>query len=196
MTIFEDVADYVAPAATMIAACMTAANIEPRVTGWGFAVFTIGSLSWCILGMASGQQSLILTNAFLTLVNIVGIWRWLGRIARFDDGAKAAEVKSQRSDVPTLVNVGAIEGRPLTVSDGSKIGQAIGIMASADTGIIAYIVVGLGGLGGVGEKLVALRWDDLERDEDQLIVTLTSAEIDGLPEVDPTDWPAHTHHPR
>ena len=78
MASFEDITHYVAPAATMIAACMTAANLGPRVTGWGFAVFTIGSLSWCIIGIVSGQQSLVLTNAFLTLVNIVGIWRWLG----------------------------------------------------------------------------------------------------------------------
>lgn len=191
---FEDVAHYVAPAATMIAACMTAANLGPRVTGWGFAVFTIGSVSWCIIGIASGQQSLVLTNAFLTLVNIVGIWRWLGRIARFDDGAKAAEEKNERADTPTLINVGAIEGRPVMTADNQRIGQAIGVMADADSGSIAYVVAGLGGLGGVGERLVALPWVRLERGEDQLVVTLTSGAIADLPDLDPADWPAHCQH--
>lgn len=192
---FEDVAQYVAPATTMIAACMTAANLGPRVTGWGFVVFTIGSISWCVIGLVSGQQSLVLTNGFLTLVNIVGIWRWLGRIARFDDGAKAAEAKSKHADTPTLINVGAIEGRPVMTTGDQKIGQAIGVMADADSGKIAYVVAGLGGIGGVGERLVALPWNKLERREDQLVVTLIPATIADLPDLDPADWPAHCHHP-
>lgn len=192
---FEDVAHYVAPAATMIAACMTAANLGPRITGWGFAIFTVGSLSWCIIGIASGQQSLVLTNAFLTLVNIIGIWRWLGRIARFDDGAKAAEAKSNHADTPTLVNVGAIEGRSLMTTANEKIGQAIGMMADADSGKIAYVVAGLGGVGGVGERLVAFPWDKLKTSEDKFVVTLTPATISDLPDLDPADWPTDCNHP-
>ncbi|WP_366499360.1 hypothetical protein [Sphingopyxis sp.] len=58
---------------------MTASNLGARITGWGFAVFTIGSICWSLVGFWSGQTHLVATNVFLTLVNLVGIWRWLGR---------------------------------------------------------------------------------------------------------------------
>ena len=189
-----DIAGYIAPAATMTAACMTAANLGPRLTGWGFAVFTVGSLAWSVVAIASGQQNLLLTNAFLTVVNAVGIWRWLGRIARFDDGAKAAEEKSVDADTPTLVNVGAIEGRTIVDQGGKKIGNAVGVMAAADSGTIAYVVAGLGGIGGIGERLVALPWTRLDRHHDNLVVQMQSAAIAALPNLDPSNWPARPHH--
>ena len=77
-----ETAGWLAPAATMIAAMMTAANLGARVTGWGFVVFTVGSIGWCAIALSTGQQNLLWTNGFLTLVNGVGIWRWLGRKAR------------------------------------------------------------------------------------------------------------------
>lgn len=70
-----DIAGWVAPVATMIAAIMTAANLGARVTGWGFVVFVIGSVSWSIVGISSGQNNLLWTNGFLTLVNVIGVWR-------------------------------------------------------------------------------------------------------------------------
>ena len=65
-----DVAGWVAPAATMIAAVMTAANPGSRITGWGFVVFTVGSLAWTSVGLSSGQTNSLATNGFLTLVNL------------------------------------------------------------------------------------------------------------------------------
>jgi PRC-barrel domain len=189
----SDIAQYIAPAATMIAACMTAANLGPRVTGWGFVVFTTGSLAWSAIALESGQHSLLVTNAFLTLVNGVGVWRWLGRIARFDDGAKAAEAKSEQADTPTLTNVGAIEGRTIVDRSRAKIGTAIGVMAATETGHIAYIVAGLGGIGGIGERLVALPWTAVELCADRIIVKLGAGDIDALPDLDPADWPVRSH---
>jgi hypothetical protein len=91
-----ELAGWVAPAATMIAAIMTAANLGSRVTGWGFAVFCVGAVSWIIVGAGTGQQNLLLSNAFLLLVDVVGVWRWLGRKARYDD-RHDAECKSCRT---------------------------------------------------------------------------------------------------
>jgi hypothetical protein len=190
-------AEYVAPIATMLAACMTAANLGPRVTGWGFVIFTVGSLAWSAVAVASGQQSLLLTNAFLTLVNAVGIWRWLGRIARFADGAKAAEKKSEAQDTPTLVNIGAIEGRAIVDSSNNKIGSAVGLMAAADSGKIAYIVIALGGVGGLAERLVALPWYVVDLSEQILVAKINPRELAAFPDLDPADWPAHlqAHQP-
>ena len=46
----ETIATWVAPIATTIAALMTASNLGSRITGWGFVVFTLGSLGWITLG--------------------------------------------------------------------------------------------------------------------------------------------------
>ncbi len=188
-----EAAEYIAPSATMAAACMTAANLGPRVTGWGFVVFAAGSLAWSAIATASGQTNLLLTNSFLTVVNAVGIWRWLGRIARFDDGAKSAEIKSRRADGPSLVSIGAIEGSVIADCSGISIGKAVGLMAAAETGQIAYVVAGVGGVGGVGERLVALPWDVITFSATGIATDLGTAEIGQLDDVDPADWPDRKH---
>lgn len=86
----EQIANWIAPIATTIAALMVATNLGARVTGAGFIVFSIGSIAWMVIGAATGQANLIWQNAVLLLVNIVGIWRWLGLRARYDKGAAAA----------------------------------------------------------------------------------------------------------
>ena len=86
----EQVANWVAPVATTLAAVLIAANLGARLTGIGFIVFAIGSVAWMVIGVATGQPTLIWQNAVLLLVNIVGVWRWLGLRARYDKGAAAA----------------------------------------------------------------------------------------------------------
>jgi hypothetical protein len=66
---------WIAPAATMIAAMMTAANAGARVTGCGFVVFAMGSVAWSLTATYSHQRNLLLTNLFLTVVNLIGVWR-------------------------------------------------------------------------------------------------------------------------
>ena len=51
--ILETLATWLAPAATMVAAMMTAANPGARVTGWGFVVFTVGSICWSFIGIST-----------------------------------------------------------------------------------------------------------------------------------------------
>src|SRR6201999_4586061 len=57
-----EIAEWVAPIATMIAALMTASNLGPRVTGWGFVVFTIGAIAWALIGLTTGQSNLLWQN--------------------------------------------------------------------------------------------------------------------------------------
>lgn len=75
----NEIAGWIAPVATMLVAMMTAANLGARITGTGFAIFTLGSVYWWIMGLTSGQTNLLATNCFLTVVNLFGVWRWLGR---------------------------------------------------------------------------------------------------------------------
>ena len=185
----ETLFSVLAPVATMVAAMMTAANISARVTGWGFVVFTVGSLAWCAVAIASGQQNLLITNGFLFLVNLVGVWRWLGRVAVHEDGARAAEVKSEHAAAPALIAVSNLVGRKVTDDTDEVIGGVIGVMAAYDDGKIAYIVVGVGGIAGVGQRLVAIDWSKVVTVDDHIRTSITGREISAAPDVDPKDWP-------
>ena len=86
----EQIAQWVAPIATTIAAIMVAANLGTKLTGYGFIVFSIGAVGWIAIGCFTHQPNLLWQNAFLLLVNLVGVWRWLGLRARYDKAAAAA----------------------------------------------------------------------------------------------------------
>jgi hypothetical protein len=174
----DDIAGWIAPIATMIAAMMTAANLGARITGWGFAIFTIGSIAWSFVAITTGQQNLLWTNGFLTLVNAVGIWRWLGRQARYEDGGEVATERSTTARVPTLFAIGALTRAKLIGRGGESIGVVVdGMMRCSDAGL-AYVVVSEGGIGGVGERLHALHPTELDMSEDGVRCDLGSGPID------------------
>lgn len=185
-----EIAGWVAPAATMIGAIMTAANLGARVTGWGFVVFTVGAIAWVIVGAATGQQNLLLSNGFLLLVDIVGVWRWLGRKARYDTGAFAATERSATLPaLPMLFALSSLEGRPVRGPDGATIATAVEAMAASDSGTIDYIVVREGGVAGLGERLHAIGWGEVRVEPDAIVTTLASGELAGRPVLDATCWP-------
>ena len=86
----EHAANWIAPVATTIAAIMVAANLGTKITGYGFIVFSVGAAGWIAIGYFTRQPNLLWQNAFLLLVNLVGVWRWLGLRARYDKAADAA----------------------------------------------------------------------------------------------------------
>jgi hypothetical protein len=185
----DDAAGWIAPAATMIAAMMTAANMGARVTGWGFVVFTVGSLAWLAVAMATGQQNLLLTNGFLTMVNLVGIWRWLGRQARYEDGGQRATQRSAAARVPTLFAVSAIAGGKLTGRDGTQIGTVVDAMMRCTGADIAYVVVSEGGVAGVGERLHALHPSQVAFSESGATCDLDAEELARRPTLVAGEWP-------
>ncbi|WP_116089607.1 PRC-barrel domain-containing protein [Sphingomonas crusticola] len=182
-------AGWIAPAATMIAAIMTAANLGTRITGWGFVVFSVGAVAWIIVGAQTGQQNLLLSNAFLLVVDVVGVWRWLGRKARYDAGATAATVQSAKAAAPTLFALTKIEGMPVRGADGEVIATAVDAMAACDGGGISYIVVSEGGVGGVGERLHALGWGEVTMHEGGMTTQLDRYRLARRPELAPGEWP-------
>ncbi len=186
----EQSAAWIAPIATMLAAMMTAANLGARVTGWGFVIFTIGSVGWSIVGISTGQENLLLTNGFLTLVNFVGIWRWLGRQARYQDGGRTATERSAAARVPTLYAAGSLAGAKLIGGDGVPIGLVVEAMLRCSDAGIAYVVVSEGGIGGVGERLHALRPDELQLSEEGVSCRLSAADLERRAVIEPDAWPA------
>jgi hypothetical protein len=69
----------VAAGATVLAAAMVAANWNARIMVTGFAIFIIASIAWMVDGWLENKSSLIIQNAILLLINILGVWRWLPR---------------------------------------------------------------------------------------------------------------------
>lgn len=170
----------------MIAAMMTAANLGARVTGWGFVVFVVGSVCWSLVGLSSGQTNLLATNLFLTLVNAVGIWRWLGRQKAYEDGGKSAQEKSRRKSVPTLFSAGGLAGMPVETG-GRTVGKAVEALIECRTGAISYVVVSSGT---VDETLRALPRDEIEFGCDRLTIKLDITAFHALPPLGTGDWPA------
>lgn len=73
----NDVIQWTATVSGVVAAIMVALNISARITGIGFAVFIVSSLAWISFGFMEDDNGLALQNVVLTVVNIVGVYRYL-----------------------------------------------------------------------------------------------------------------------
>lgn len=192
----ENSASWIASAATMIAAMMTAANIGTRVTGWGFVVFTIGSIAWAVVGFSTGQISLMITNGLLFAVNLFGVWRWLGRQATYESGSAVAAARSRaQRHVPTLFSGGGLIGASVEDCDGQAIGTVVDSMLTCETNELAYLVIAQGGIAGAGEILRALSPIHFNVSNDGVRCDLTSIQIEALPAMDNSAWPAKAPEP-
>jgi hypothetical protein len=188
-TRMSSIAGWIAPIATAIAAVMTASNLGARVTGWGFAVFVVASVSWCVIGMTTGQPNLLWANGFLTLVNLVGVWRWLGRQARYERGGEKASLRSWRSRRQDLVPLGGLIGARVTDPRGEPLGQVTEVMLRCGLARPAYLVVSSGGVAGVGETLHALYEGEFSLTRRGVSTRITQAELDRREALDPDSWP-------
>jgi len=119
------------------------------------------------------------------VVNLIGVWRWLGRQARLDDGARAASEKSESRPGQTLIAASALASAPITNRAGHTLGTAIDAMIGCEDGRIAYLMAGQGGVGGIGETLYALPWDKVQLEPGKVI----TPNLGGLVPIDPSDWP-------
>jgi high-affinity Fe2+/Pb2+ permease len=185
----EDILSWVATAATITAACMTASNLGARITGYGFAVFTIGSIAWLGLGLVTGQPALVWTNVALTFLNLFGIWRWLGRQAKVEAGAQRATEKSEALPTQTLFPASWLLSAKLAGDEGEELGTLVDGMIGCGNGKLSYVVVAQGGVAGVGEQLRRLEWSDAEVDGDLIRAKLDKSGLDRLPQLARDDWP-------
>ena len=181
---------WVATVATIVAALVTASNLGARITGYGFAIFTIGSIAWLGIGLGTGQPALVWTNAVLTLLNLFGVWRWLGRQARIEEGGIAAAKASRRAPTETLFPVSALTKAEVMSREGGPLGRCVDAMAGCTSGRIAYVVVAEGGMAGVGEVLRRLPWDGCRVDEARLEAPLAQGQFCELKQLESDHWPA------
>jgi len=180
---------WVATLATVVAASMTAANLGAKITGYGFVVFTGGALCWIAVGAMTGQPALMWTNVVLTFLDLFGIWRWLGRQAKVEVGARAATEASERLPSETLFPVSLLS-RATVRNGGMDLGQCIDAMAGCSSGRIGYIVVSQGGVAGVGETLRRLPWERAKIADETLVTELDSDAFDKLEQLPRDQWPA------
>jgi hypothetical protein len=180
---------WVATAATILAAFMTAANLGSRITGYGFVVFTFGALCWIADGWMTDQPALMWSNVALTILDLFGIWRWLGRQASVEKGAKRATQVSEQSASETLCRLSLLTGAPVTAGD-RELGHCVDGMAGCSSGSIRYVVVSEGGLGGVGERLRRLPWGQVRVEGNTVVAAMTEAQFSALEELPRDQWPA------
>jgi hypothetical protein len=186
----EQAASILAPVATTIAALIVASNLGARITGIGFIVFTIGSVSWTILGITTDQPNLLWQNVVLTGLNLFGVWRWLGWQARIEEGADHAAKESRSEPGESLFPVSLLMKAKLVSSDGKTIGRCVDAMAGCSSGRIAYLVVAEGGVAGVGETLRRLPWPGCMVDEDCVKAPIALSQFCTLEALEPDNWPA------
>lgn len=184
-----DTISWFATAATILAATMTASNLGSRITGFGFIVFTVGSLAWLATGVLTDQPALIWTNVVLTALNLFGVWRWLGRQARVEEGARAASEASERTPGEALFPVSLLT-RARVMCGEEEVGACIDAMAGCRSGQLAYVVVSDGGIAGVGETLRRLPWASAHVEGERLVADCTAAALRSLEELSRDEWPA------
>ena len=70
--------------------------------------------------------------------------------------------------------------------DNENLGDVDDTVLNMDEGVVQYVIVGVGGFLGIGEKHVAIPWEMVTYDEaeDNLVIPVTEDELDEAPEVD------------
>ena len=183
-----DTISWAATGLTIVAAFMTASNLGSRVTGYGFAVFTAGALCWIGVGILNDQPALLWTNVVLLVLDLFGVWRWLARQARVEEGGRAASEASERTPGETLFPISLLS-RARVRCGSNDVGHCIDAMAGCRSGRLDYLVVSEGGVGGVGERLRRLPWDDSHVEDEAVVTSLSPERFGDLQELQRDEWP-------
>lgn len=173
----------------MIGGFAVALNLGSRVTGWGFVVLAFGSACWALNAWQSDTASLLIANLALATINAFGVWRWLGRRRRIEQGSSRAMQVSAVAAVPSLISTGAVLEKPVSLPGGAAFGTVIDLMVHCETQDLAYVVLGFDGIGGLGEEYRAVPADSLQLRADGLHCRLAEVQLRALPPVDPSAWP-------
>ena len=69
--------EWIAAIGTMLAAALIAADLGRKVTGYGFVLFCVVSVTWIVSGLTSNAMPIAAMNAILLLINAWGVWQYL-----------------------------------------------------------------------------------------------------------------------
>jgi len=69
--------EWIAAVGTLIAAMLVAADLGRRVSGAGFVLFCVVSVTWVVAGLVRNALPIAAMNAALLLINAWGVWQYL-----------------------------------------------------------------------------------------------------------------------
>ena len=92
------------------------------------------------------------------------------------------------------LNVDDIKGKDVHDTKGEEIGVVEAVAVDTDKGSIAYVVMSHGGFLGIGEKLVAVPWQQFRMTDkqDALVLAISKEKLDNAPGFDDENWPKMT----
>lgn len=93
--------------------------------------------------------------------------------------------------MPGIMAAGGICGASVKGPDGESLGSITELMIDTDSGAIAYAVLSVGGVLGVGEKLFAVPWRAFQADpvSDEISLAIPREQFEALPGFDKDAWP-------
>jgi sporulation protein YlmC with PRC-barrel domain len=108
--------------------------------------------------------------------------------------ATAAQLNpNQKVLVATTFRASKLMGLHVRNTAGEKLGSVDDLVVNVATGKIDYIAMGVGGVLGVGEKLLAVPFSELKfnfgKDENFFVLNMSAEKIKAAPGFDKRDWP-------
>lgn len=90
-----------------------------------------------------------------------------------------------------ILSSSSLTGDKVVDSAGEKLGSIDDLMIDLDRGDIAYAVLSVGGLFGMGDKLFAIPWSAFRVDtvEKQLVLNVNKDKLEQAPGFDKDNWP-------
>lgn len=103
-----------------------------------------------------------------------------------------AHVNDHSGPGPEVMSASSFEAEKVVTPQGETLGEIEAIMLDVRGGRIAYAVLAVGGLLGIGEKFFAIPWRSLTLDTDnkQFILDVDKERLKNAPGFDKDHWPA------
>ena len=93
---------------------------------------------------------------------------------------------------PQVMTADTLTGDKVVNEEGETLGEISDIMIDVPTGRVAYAVLSVGGLLGVGEKLFAIPWRALQLDTEhkRFVLAVAKDKLETAPGFDKDHWPS------
>lgn len=98
----------------------------------------------------------------------------------------------QDASASRIMSADTLAGDEVRNAAGELLGEVTDIMIDVPSGRVAYAIVSVGGVLGVGDKLFAVPWKSLRRDREHKCFRLdvAKAHLDDAPRFDKDHWPS------
>jgi sporulation protein YlmC with PRC-barrel domain len=121
--------------------------------------------------------------SILAATTAIGVLAALQPALGQSPGAPASSPAAASTPAPTTLDARRLIGRPVHNPQGESVGDVNAVMITRD-GAVAAVIVGVGGFLGIGERDVAIRWQDVQVSSDggDVRTTLSKDDVRALPE--------------